>query len=55
MPAHKIALPGGGYAVKTPHMTHAKHTSKENAEKQVRLLNAIEHDPDFEMKLRKKR
>lgn len=55
MPARKIALPSGGYAVKTPTMTHAKHTSKRNAERQVRLLNAIEHNPEFKMKLRKKR
>jgi hypothetical protein len=50
MPAHKIALPSGGYSVRTPKMTHAKHTSKRNAEKQVRLLNAIEHNPDFKMR-----
>lgn len=26
----------------------AKHTTKEDAEKQVRLLEAIEHDPGWE-------
>ena len=26
----------------------AKHTSKEDADKQVRLLEAIEHDPEWE-------
>ena len=25
----------------------AKHTSKEDAERQVRLLHAVEHDPHF--------
>jgi len=55
MPARKIALPKGGYAVRTPSMTHAKHTSKKNAEKQVRLLNALEHDPSFKMKLHRRK
>lgn len=53
MPAHKIALPRGGYQVVTPNSVHAKHTSKKNANAQVRLLNAIEHNPEFKMKLRK--
>lgn len=55
MPAHKIALPRGEYKVVTPNAVHAKHTSKKNADAQVRLLNAIEHNPEFKMKLRKKR
>ena len=53
MPASKIALPKGGYQVRTPNMVHAKHTSKGKANKQVRLLNAIEHNPEFKIKLRK--
>jgi hypothetical protein len=32
-----------GYQVKTPHMVHAKHTTKAKAMKQKNLLNAIEH------------
>jgi hypothetical protein len=55
MPARKIALPKGGYMVRTPSAVHAKHTSKKNAEAQVRLLNAVEHNPDFKMKLRRKK
>ena len=54
MPASKIALPRGGYRVSTPNMVHAKHTTKDKANKQVRLLNAIEHNPEFKMKLRRK-
>jgi hypothetical protein len=54
MPASKIALPRGGYQVRTPKMIHAKHTTKAKADKQIRLLNAIEHNPEFKMKLRKK-
>ena len=43
MPAKIGKAKGGGYTVKTPNMTHAKHTTKTKAEKQARLLNAIEH------------
>jgi hypothetical protein len=37
----------GGYSVKTPNRIHAKRTSLKNAKAQERLLNAIEHNPDF--------
>lgn len=47
MPAKRVKRPGGGYKVVTPNATHAKNTTKENADKQVRLLNAIEHNPNF--------
>ena len=33
----------GSYRVSTPHGVKAKHTTKAKAEKQRRLLNAIEH------------
>lgn len=33
----------GGYRVSTPNGVHAKKTTKKNAEKQKRLLNAVEH------------
>jgi len=33
----------GGYRVSTPHGVKSKRTSKKNAEKQKRLLNAYEH------------
>jgi len=34
---------GGKYRVSTPHGVKAKHTTKAKAEKQKRLLNAVEH------------
>jgi len=44
----------GDYEVRSPNQVHAKHTSKANAEAQVRLLNAIEHNPDFIQKRKTK-
>ena len=32
-----------GYKVTSPHGTKAKHTSKRNAKRQVRLLRGVEH------------
>jgi len=32
-----------GYRVSTPHGVKAKHTTKAKAERQERLLNAVEH------------
>lgn len=43
MPAKARKLKGGKYRVRTPNAVHAKSTTKEKAEAQVRLLNAIEH------------
>lgn len=54
MPARKVALPGGGFRVETPNRVHAKHTSKKNANAQVRLLNAIEHNPEFAAMIKSK-
>jgi len=34
---------GGKYEVRTPNRVHAKGTTKERAEAQGRLLNAIDH------------
>jgi hypothetical protein len=42
MPA-KMRKNKSGYSVSTPNMVHAKNTTKEKAESQVRLLNAIDH------------
>lgn len=33
----------GCYSVSTPNQTHAKCTSKKNAERQRNLLNAVDH------------
>lgn len=40
----------GGYRVSTPNGVKARNTTKTNAVKQQRLLNAIEHNPDFQRK-----
>lgn len=39
----KITKVKGGYRVSTPGGVKAKHTSKEKAKSQARLLRAIEH------------
>lgn len=31
------------YSVRTPHGVKSKHTTRRNAERQKRLLNAVEH------------
>ena len=43
MPGRMTKNPDGSYRVATPNMVHAKHTSKANAESQIRLLNAVDH------------
>ena len=43
----KITKSGGGYKVSTPHGIKAKHTTKAKAEAQQRLLNVVEHNPNF--------
>jgi hypothetical protein len=43
MPAAMVKLANGKYRVFTPDRVHAKETTKENAEAQVRLINAIDH------------
>lgn len=42
MPA-KITKVKGGFQVKTPNAVHAKATTKEKAQAQQRLLNAVDH------------
>ena len=43
MPETIRKLPGGGYRVSTPGGVKAKHTTKEHAEAQARLLRGIDH------------
>jgi len=38
-----ISKTNGGYRVSTPNGVHAKGTTKQKAEAQKRLLNAVEH------------
>ncbi len=45
----------GKYSVSTPGGTKAKGTTKEKAEAQARLLRAIEHNPDFKPRKKKKK
>lgn len=44
----------GDYSVESPSGKKAKHTTKEKARAQQRLLYAIEDDPDFITKRKKK-
>ena len=39
----KVSKVKGGYKVSTPGGTKAKHTTKAKAEKQAKLLRAVEH------------
>lgn len=43
MPVRKTVLPSGKVRVSTPGGVKAKATSKENAKKLERLLNAVDH------------
>jgi hypothetical protein len=47
MPVKIAKQKGGGYRVSTPNGVKAKHTTKGKAKAQERLLNAIEHNPNF--------
>lgn len=44
---YKVNKTKSGYSVTSPHGVKAKNTTKANAEAQVRLLQAIKHNPDF--------
>lgn len=54
MPAILRKLKSGKYMVKTPNMVHSKGTSKKKAQAQQRLLNAIEYNPKFKPRKKKK-
>lgn len=47
MPVKIRKTSGGKYRVSTPNGVKSKGTTKAKAESQERLLNAIEHNPDF--------
>jgi len=57
MPVKITKIAGGKYRVSTPGGTKAKHTTKKKAMAQERLLNAMEHNPEFKkrMEARKKK
>jgi hypothetical protein len=49
MPYKAIERDGGWVVINTEtDEVKAKHTDKASAERQVRLLDAIEHDPEFD-------
>jgi hypothetical protein len=50
---YKIKKKNGSYEVSSPHGKKAKKTTKAKAEAQVRLLRAIEHNPEFVPKKKK--
>lgn len=52
MPYEIRHVDGNGYEVINSETkdVKAKHATKEDAERQVRLLNAIEHNPEWEPK-----
>jgi len=43
MPYQMRKAKGGGYKVSGPSGVHAKHSTKANAEAQMRLLRGVEH------------
>lgn len=55
MPVKLRKLKGGKVQVSTPHGVKSKGTSMAKAKAQERLLNAVDHNPDFVQKLLKRR
>jgi hypothetical protein len=53
MPVKISKIKGDGYRVSTPTSVHAKHTTLAKAKAQERLLNAIEHNPNFRPRKKK--
>lgn len=51
MPAKIVKTPTG-FQVRTPTKVHGYHMNEENAKKQQRLLNGIEHNPKFAAKIK---
>lgn len=47
MPVKEKKLPSGKVQVSTPGGIKAKATTKKKADAQARLLNAIDHNPNF--------
>lgn len=55
MPAKIAKLPSGDYQVRTPNAVHAKGTTLKKAKSQQRLLNAIDHNPEFAAMIKSRR
>ncbi len=54
MPYTTKSVGKGRVSVSSPHGVKAKSTTPDKAKKQVRLLNAIEHNPEFREKLKQR-
>lgn len=52
MPYKTTKLKGGKVRVSSPSGVRAKSTTPAKAKKQIRLLNALEHDPGYREKLK---
>jgi len=52
---YKMTKTSSGYTVSSPNRVHGRHMTLENAKKQIRLLNAVEYNPEFAAILKKKR
>lgn len=52
MPYKVNKLKGGKVSVTSPHGVRAKSTTPAKAKRQVRLLQALEHNPDYRAKLK---
>jgi phosphatidylserine decarboxylase len=53
MPYSMKKTKSGKYSVSSPNMVHSKGTTKEKAKSQMRLLNAVEHNPNWKPSGRK--
>lgn len=53
MPYRKIRKENGKYKVVSPHGVKGDNMSLANANKQIRLLQAIKHNPKFAKKMRR--
>lgn len=49
---YKMTKGKGGYTVSSPHGVKGRNMTTKNAKSQVRLLQAIEHNPEFAKKIR---
>ena len=47
MPYKETRLKSGKYRVTSPHGVKSKGSTKANADAQLRLLRALEHNPSF--------
>jgi hypothetical protein len=54
MPVRRTRVAGGKVRVSTPGGTKSKATTPAKAKAQERLLNAMDHNPDFKPRKRRK-